>query len=101
MLLVGVCCSSSIIGSFPSLLSGITGPASAVVTTFDGYPMTQKGEGGIALGVSTVSSVLGGIISSIILVTIAPFLASHALKFGPPEYFSLTILGLCTVAGMS
>src|SRR5699024_8476109 len=101
MLLCGVYCSSSFSGSFPAVLLGIPGTASAVVTTFDGYPMTKKGEGGIALGVSTVSSVLGGIISGIILVSIAPFLASQALKFGPPEYFSLTILGFCTVAGMS
>ncbi|MDX8047265.1 tripartite tricarboxylate transporter permease [Gracilibacillus sp. S3-1-1] len=101
MLLVGVYCASCFGGSFPAILLRIPGTASSVVTTFDGFPMTQRGEGGKALGISTVASVMGGIISGIILLTLAPFLAEQALKFGPAEYFALTILGLSTVVGMS
>lgn len=101
MLLVGIYCATCFGGSFPAILLKIPGTASAVVTTIDGYQMTRKGLGGLALGISTVSSTIGGIISGIVLITLSPFLAVQALKFGPPEYFSLVILGLCTVVGMA
>src|SRR5699024_8724295 len=101
MIMVGIYCSTSIGGSFPAILLKIPGTASSVVTALDGYPMTQKNQGGLALGIATISSVFGGIISAILLITMAPFLAEQALKFGPVEYFSLTILGLSTVVGMA
>lgn len=101
LLLIGVYCSACFGGSFPAILLKIPGTASSVVTTFDGYPMVQKGEAGTALGISTISSVFGGIVSALILLTLAPFLASQALKFGPAEYFSLVILGLSTIIGMT
>lgn len=101
MLLVGIYCATCFGGSFPAILLNIPGTASSIVTTFDGYPMALKGQGGRALGISTVSSTIGGIISGIALLTLAPFLAIQALKFGPAEYFSLIILGFCTVVGMA
>lgn len=101
MLLVGIYCATCFGGSFPAILLKIPGTASSVVTTFDGYPMALKGQGGQALGISTISSTIGGVISGIALLTLAPFLAVQALKFGPAEYFSLIILGLCTVIGMA
>jgi len=100
-LLVGVYCSACYGGSIPAILLKIPGTASSVVTTIDGYPMTQQGKAGLALGISTTSSVFGGLTSSVILMFLAPILATYALKFGPPEYFALAILGLSTVAGMS
>ena len=72
-----------------------------MVTTLDGYPMAQKGQAGLALGISTTSSVFGGITSSLVLMFLAPILATYALRFGPPEYFALAVLGLSTVVGMS
>lgn len=99
--LVGVYCSACYGGSIPAILLRIPGTASSVVTTMDGYPMTLKGEGGQALGISTVSSVFGGLMSSLILMFLAPFLAVQALRFGPPEYFTLAILGMSTVVGMA
>lgn len=101
MLLVGIYCATCFGGSFPAILLKIPGTASSVVTTIDGYPMSKKGLASQALGISTVSSTIGGIISGIVLITLSPFLAAQALKFGPPEYFSLIILGLCTVIGMA
>lgn len=101
LLLVGIYCATCFGGSFPAILLNIPGTASSVVTTFDGYPMAKKGLGGQALGISTVSSVIGGIISGIALILLAPVLAEQALKFGPVEYFSLIILGFCTVIGMA
>ncbi len=100
-LLVGVYCSACYGGSIPAILLKIPGTASSVVTTMDGYPMAQKGQAGLALGISTISSVAGGIISSLVLMFFAPSLANYALRFGPPEYFALAVLGISTVAGMS
>ncbi len=100
-LLVGVYCAACYGGSIPAILLKIPGTASSVVTTNDGYPMAQSGKAGLALGISTISSVVGGICSAIVLMFFAPVLAGYALKFGPPEYFALAILGLSTVAGMS
>jgi len=61
----------------------------------------MRGEGARALGISTYSSVFGGIMSSLVLMFFAPFLAKQALRFGPPEYFALAILGMSTVVGMA
>ncbi len=100
-LLVGVYCAACYGGSIPAILLKIPGTASSVVTTNDGYPMAQQGKAGLALGISTISSVVGGITSALVLMFFAPVLAGYALRFGPPEYFALAILGLSTVAGMS
>lgn len=100
-LLVGVYCAACYGGSIPAILLKIPGTASSVVTTMDGNAMARKGQAGLALGISTISSVTGGVISSIVLMFFAPSLASYALRFGPPEYFALAVLGLSTVAGMA
>jgi putative tricarboxylic transport membrane protein len=100
-LLVGVYCAACYGGSIPAILLRIPGTASSVVTALDGYAMAQKGQAGLALGIATTSSIFGGVTSSLILLFFAPVLASYALKFGPPEYFALALLGLSTVAGMS
>jgi putative tricarboxylic transport membrane protein len=63
--------------------------------------MAQKGQAGLAVGLSTISSVFGGIFSTLALMLFAPSLASYALRFGPAEYFALGVFGLSTVAGMS
>lgn len=101
MLLVGVYVSACYGGSIPAILLEIPGTASSVVMAKDGYKMTQKGKGGLALGVSTTSSVFGGLLSSLVLMFLSPFLAKQALKFGPPEYFALAIMGISTVVGMA
>lgn len=98
--LVGVYCAACYGGSIPAILLKIPGTASSVVTTLDGYPMAQQGKAGQALGISTYSSVFGGLSSSLVLMFFAPLLAHYALQFGPPEYFALAILGMSTVVGM-
>jgi len=100
-LLVGVYVSSACGGSIPAVLLEIPGTASAVVTAYDGYPLCKKGHGLEALSVCMTSSTFGGIFSSLCLIFFAPVLASLALKFGPPEYFALCLLGIATVIGMS
>ncbi|WP_034632563.1 tripartite tricarboxylate transporter permease [Maridesulfovibrio bastinii] len=100
-LLVGIYCAACYGGSIPAILLRIPGTASSVITAMDGHEMSKKGQAGLALGISTTSSVFGGIVSSLILLFFAPILASYALRFGPPEYFALALMGLSTVAGMS
>jgi putative tricarboxylic transport membrane protein len=81
-------------GSTTSILVNIPGEAASVVTCLDGYEMAKKGRAGPALGMAAFSSFIAGTMSIIGLMLLAPPLASIALKFGPPEYTTLMILGL-------
>lgn len=100
-ILIGVYCASSCGGGIPAILINIPGTASAALTSLDGYSMSRNGETGKALGLTITSSIFGGLASSLCLLLFAPFLAKQALRFGPPEYFMLAILGLSTVVGMA
>jgi len=100
-LLIGVYVSACYGGSIPSILLKIPGTASSVVTAFDGEPMTRQGKAGLALSISTFSSVFGGVFSSLVLLLFSPFLAKQALRFGPPEYLMLAIMGMSTIIGMA
>ena len=81
-------------GSTTSILLKIPGEAASVVTCMEGYQMALRGRAGPALGISAFGSFIGGTISIVGLALVAPPLAEGALKFGPPEYFSLMVLGL-------
>jgi putative tricarboxylic transport membrane protein len=81
-------------GSTTSILLNIPGESASVVTTLDGYQMARKGKAGPALGIAAFGSFIGGTLSVIGLMLVASPLAQVALKFGPPEYFSLICLGL-------
>ncbi len=101
LMLAGLYTAACYGGSFPAIMLRIPGTASSMVTVMDGYPMTLKGQGGLALGISTISSIMGGLFSAVCLMFFAPTLAGYALYFGPAEYFSLGVLGLASVAGMA
>lgn len=81
-------------GSTTSILVNIPGEAASVVTCLDGYQMARKGRAGPALGIAAFGSFIAGTIGLIGLMLVAPPLASIALRFGPPEYFSLMCAGL-------
>ncbi len=81
-------------GSTTSILVNIPGEAASVVTCIDGYQMALKGRAGPALGMAAIGSFVAGTVGVIGLTFVAPPLAEFALQFGPPEYFSLTLLGL-------
>src|SRR6267142_5245712 len=85
-------------GSTTSILLNIPGESSSVVTCLDGYQMARKGRAGPALGISAFGSFIAGTFSIVGLVIFAPTLADFALKFGPPEYFALMVMGLSVVA---
>lgn len=99
--LAGVYCGAMYGGSISAILLHTPGTSSAAATAIDGYPMTLKGQAGKALATATIASFIGGILSSIALYTLSPPLATLALKFGPTEYFWLSIFGLTIIAGVS
>src|SRR5512139_2063902 len=88
-------------GSTTSILVNIPGEAASVVTCIDGYQMARQGRAGPALGISAFGSFIAGTFSIIVLMIMAPPLAKMALKFGPPEYFSLMVLGLTLLTYLS
>lgn len=88
-------------GSITSILVNIPGEAASVVTCLDGYQMARQGKAGRALGISAFGSFIAGTVGLIGLTFLAPPLASAALKFGPPEYFSLMVLGLIVLTFLS
>ena len=98
IMLSGICYGAMYGGSTTSILLNIPGEASSVVTCLDGYQMARKGRAGPALGISAFGSFIAGTFSIVGLVIFAPTLAEFALKFGPPEYFALMVMGLSVVA---
>jgi putative tricarboxylic transport membrane protein len=87
-------------GSLSAILVNTPGDASNAATVLDGYPMCQQGKGGVALGLSATSAMVGGTIGMICLVFAAPFLAEFALRFGPAEYFMTAVLALSLIAAV-
>ena len=88
-------------GSTTAILMRIPGEAASVMTCIDGYAMARKGRGGAALGIAAVGSYVAGTASVVGLMLLAPPLAAVALRFGPPEYVALLLLGLLVLAYMS
>ena len=100
-LMVGVFCGGVYGGSRTAILLNIPGAPSAVATSFDGYPLAQRGEAGQAIGLSTVMSVIGGLIGVLILASTAPVLSEFALQFAPRDYFLIAVLGLLLVGSLA
>lgn len=88
-------------GLISAILLKIPGTPSSIATTFDGYPMAARGEAGKALGVGLLCSFLGGMVSILVLIFLAPVVASMALRFGPQEYFAVGIFSLTMLSVMS
>lgn len=101
ILLLGLYCGSVYGGSISAIVINTPGTPQSAATLFDGYPMMQRGEGGLALGWATTASTIGGLISAVVLVVAAPLLARFGLKFGPVEYFALGLFALTCVVAVS
>ncbi len=101
VMLAGIYYGSQYGGSTTSILLRIPGEASSVMTCIDGNAMARKGRAGAALCIAAVGSWIAGTFGVIVLTLIAPPLANIALKFGPPEYTALLVLGLIFLAYMS
>ncbi len=88
-------------GAITSILFNIPGEPWSVATTFDGYPLAQQGRAGNALTAAFTSSFIGALIAVIVITFLSPLVASFALEFGPPEFFSVYLLTFCAFVGMS
>ena len=99
-LMVGVYCAAATGGAIPAIVIKVPGTASSLLTAEDGHAMARKGKAGRALSIALTSSVIGGLLSSVVLLFFAPSLAGVALKFGYVENFALAILGLSSVVGL-
>jgi putative tricarboxylic transport membrane protein len=88
-------------GAITSILFNIPGEPWSVATTFDGYPLAQKGRAGHALTAAFTSSFVGALVAVIVITFLAPVVASFALEFGPPEFFAVYLLTFCAFIGMS
>jgi putative tricarboxylic transport membrane protein len=87
-------------GAITSILFNIPGEPWSVATTFDGYPMAQKGQAGAALTGAFTSSFIGAFVAVVMITFLAPLVAKFALKFGPPEFFAVYLLTFCSFVGM-
>jgi len=88
-------------GSRASIMINVPGDASAIVSCFDGYPMTKQGRAGPALAISAIASFIGGTIGMVFLIFLTQPIASAALKFGPAEMFSLLLFALVATITLS
>ena len=88
-------------GTITSVLINTPGEAASAVTCIEGYPMAKQGRGGAALASAAIGSFIGGTVAVFALVLVALPLTSVALKFGPPEFFCLMLVGLTLVTGLA
>jgi len=85
-------------GSTTSVLLNIPGEAASVVTCIDGHQMARQGRAGAALGIAAIGSFIAGTLGIVLMTFFAPAISAAAIRFGPPENFSLMVLGLvCTL----
>ncbi len=88
-------------GAITSILFNIPGEPWSVATTFDGFPMAQKGQAAQALTAAFTSSFVGAFFAVVLITFLAPWLAKFALEFGPAEFFAVQLLTFCSFVGMS
>jgi len=88
-------------GNITAVLINTPGTDDSVFMTLDGYPMTVRGEGLKAIGITTFSAFFGGIVGALALLFIAPPLAQIAVKFGPTELFLTTMMGIVIIVGLA
>lgn len=101
LLLLGVYKGGIFGGSIPAILIKTPGTPASSATVLDGYPMAEKGQAGKALHMALYASCTADLISNLSLILLAGWLASFALSFGPPEFFTLILFSLTIIAGVS
>jgi putative tricarboxylic transport membrane protein len=100
-LLMGIYQGGSYGGALSATIIGIPGTPMAAATLLDGHPMALGGRASFAVTLSTIASSFGGVLSGIVLIAVAPALASIAIKFGPSEVAAFAFLGLTTIGALS
>lgn len=101
LMLLGIYVGGMYGGSITAILIRAPGTPGAVATALDGFPMTQKGQGGKALGIAAVSSFIGGVISVILMISLSPSISKFAILFSSAEYFALAIFGIIIIFAVS
>ena len=101
IMLAGIYYGAQYGGSTTAILINLPGESSSAVTAIDGYQMARQGRAGPALAAAALGSFFAGSVATLILATLAPALADIALEFGPPEYFSLMVLGLISSVALA
>lgn len=99
--LAALYCADNYGGSITAILINTPGAPSAAPTAFDGYPLAKQGQAARALGMATLASTVGGILSLGVFIGATPIFAEVATSFRPPEYFALAVFGLSMVAFIS
>ncbi|WP_299092006.1 tripartite tricarboxylate transporter permease [uncultured Metabacillus sp.] len=87
-------------GTITSVLINTPGESASVITCLDGHPLAKQGRAGAALGVAGIGSFIGGTVAILGLTFLGPPIAEFALKFGPPEFFALMVMGMIMVIGL-
>ena len=100
IMLAGIYYGTAYGGSITSILLNIPGEAASVVTCIDGYQMAKRGQAGAALGMAAFGSFIAGTLAVLAISFLGPAVATVALKFGPPEYTALVLLGLVLICFM-
>ncbi|MFZ4439847.1 MAG: tripartite tricarboxylate transporter permease, partial [Syntrophales bacterium] len=101
IMMAGLYCGAMYGGTITSVLINVPGESSSVMTCLDGYQMALQGRAGKALGIAAIGSFIAGTASVVFLMLLSIPLVKFALSFGPPEYFALMLMGLCTIAGLT
>ena len=94
-------CASQAAGSLPAILLNIPGTPSNATTCLEGFRMTRKGQAGQALGISIMSSTVGGLLSAVFALILTPIVGVYALSFGPAEMFMMAIFGMTAVGSLT
>ncbi|HJF15394.1 MAG TPA: tripartite tricarboxylate transporter permease [Enteractinococcus helveticum] len=99
-LLLGIYNGACYSGAIPAILLRTPGTPASAATVLDGYPMARQGKAGQALTLSLVASVIGGLVSTFLVVFFSPYIAAFALSLGPAEYFALAVMALAIIASL-
>ena len=101
LMLLGIFCGATYGGSITAILLGTPGTNSNAMTVLDGYPMTKNGKPWKALMAALIASVIGGVLSALLLLFAAPVISQATIKFAPPELFTVSVFGLAVIAAVS
>ena len=101
IMLAGIYYGAQYGGTITSVLINMPGESATVATTLDGYQMALQGRAAKALGIATIGSFIAGTVGVLAVTLLGPILASFALRFGPPEYFALILLGFTAIGAVS
>jgi putative tricarboxylic transport membrane protein len=101
LMLAGIFYGSMYGGAIGAILLNLPSHPPHAVTCIDGYPMTQRGRGGAALGITMMASFFAASVGILIMIFLSPVLETVAFKFGPTEISSIMLLGLLAGATMS